>query len=104
MINVQTDARGHRQHPGARLRPTAPCGPDFKPQERYEAGGAVDPKRSALGEYRSDLRWYPENGWGLFGLAQSLKAQRKDHEAAEVSGRFEKAWAHADVTLAASRF
>ena len=58
----------------------------------------------AEAEYRSDLRWYPENGWGLFGLAQSLKAQRKDNEAAEVSGRFEKAWAHADVTLAASRF
>jgi tetratricopeptide (TPR) repeat protein len=55
-------------------------------------------------EYRADLKWNPENGWGLFGLLQSLKAQRKDAEAAEISGRFEKAWAHADVTLAASRF
>ena len=58
----------------------------------------------AEAEYRADLRWYPENGWALFGLLQSLKAQRKDADAAEVSGRFEKAWAHADVTLAASRF
>jgi hypothetical protein len=33
-----------------------------------------------------------------------LKAQRKDDEAAEIADRFEKAWAHADVTLAASRF
>ena len=55
-------------------------------------------------EYRADLKWNPENGWGLFGLLQSLKAQRKDAEAAEISSRFEKAWAHADVTLAASRF
>ena len=58
----------------------------------------------AEAEYRADLKWYPENGWGLFGLLQSLKVQRKDADAAEVSDRFEKAWAHADVTLAASRF
>jgi tetratricopeptide (TPR) repeat protein len=55
-------------------------------------------------EYRADLKWYPENGWGLFGLVQSLKAQHKDAEAAEILGRFEKAWAHADVMLTASRF
>jgi tetratricopeptide (TPR) repeat protein len=58
----------------------------------------------AESEYRTDLKWYPENGWALFGLLQSLKAQRKGAEADEISGRFEKAWAHADVTLAASRF
>jgi tetratricopeptide (TPR) repeat protein len=58
----------------------------------------------AESEYRTDLKWNPENGWGLFGLMQSLRAQRREAEAAEISGRFEKAWAHADVTLAASRF
>ena len=58
----------------------------------------------AEAEYRADLKWYPENGWSLFGLQQSLKAQRKESEAHEIAGRFEKAWAHADVTLAASRF
>ena len=58
----------------------------------------------AEGEYRADLKWYPENGWSLFGLLQSLKAQRKESEVHEIAGRFEKAWAHADVTLAASRF
>jgi tetratricopeptide (TPR) repeat protein len=55
-------------------------------------------------EYRADLKWNPENGWGLFGLLQTLKAQRKEAEAAEISRRFEHAWAHADVTLASSRF
>jgi tetratricopeptide (TPR) repeat protein len=58
----------------------------------------------AEAEYRADLKRNPENGWGLFGLLQSLQAQRKDAEAAEITPRFEKAWAHADVTLAASRF
>jgi tetratricopeptide (TPR) repeat protein len=55
-------------------------------------------------EYRTDLKRYPENGWSLFGLSQSLKAQQKDSEAAEASVRFEKAWTHADVTLPASHF
>ena len=58
----------------------------------------------AENEYRTDLKRYPENGWALFGLVQSLKAQRKGSESAEMTGRFENAWAHADVTLAASRF
>ena len=64
------------------------------------AGRAPD----AEAEYRADLKWYPENGWALFGLVQSLKAQRKDTDAAGVSDRFQKAWAHADVALTASRF
>lgn len=55
-------------------------------------------------EYRLDLKRFPENGWALFGLEQSLKAQEKELEAAEIGGRFEKAWPHADVILAASRF
>jgi len=58
----------------------------------------------AESEYRADLKHYPENGWALFGLAQSLKAQQKESEAAAVMERFDKAWAYADVTLASSRF
>jgi tetratricopeptide (TPR) repeat protein len=54
--------------------------------------------------YREDLKRFPENGWALFGLAQALKAQGKDAEAAAVDARFRKAWADADVTLVASRF
>lgn len=53
--------------------------------------------------YREDLRQYPENGWSLFGLWQSLEAQGAS-EAAQVQARFEAAWAHADVTLTASQF
>jgi tetratricopeptide (TPR) repeat protein len=54
--------------------------------------------------YWQDLRQNPENGWSLFGLAKSLRAQGKNDEAAEIEKRFQKAWARADVTLVASRF
>lgn len=54
--------------------------------------------------YREDLRRNPENGWSLFGLGQSLRAQGKTAEAAAADARFRRAWARADVVLTASRF
>lgn len=54
--------------------------------------------------YREDLKRFPENGWSLYGLAASLRAQGKSAEAAAVEKRFEKSWADADVKLTASRF
>lgn len=54
--------------------------------------------------YREDLARNPENGWSLFGLVQSLKAQHKQEAAAAEEARFNSAWAHADATLTASRF
>jgi tetratricopeptide (TPR) repeat protein len=54
--------------------------------------------------YREELRRNPENGWSLFGLAQSLRAQKRDAEAADVERRFAAAWRNADVKLTASRF
>lgn len=54
--------------------------------------------------YREDLRRNPENGWSLFGLAESLRAQGKAAEAAEIQARFDQAWARADVALTTSRF
>ena len=54
--------------------------------------------------YRDDLSRNPGNGWSLFGLAQSLRAQGKTAEATQVDENFRKAWAHADVKLSASRF
>ncbi len=50
--------------------------------------------------YRADLVHRPENGWSLYGLAQSLKAQNRTKEAAQAEKRFEKAWKTADVKLA----
>ncbi|MEW6491612.1 MAG: tetratricopeptide repeat protein [Cyanobacteriota bacterium] len=54
--------------------------------------------------YREDLNKYPNNGWSLQGLAQSLQAQGKTREAKEVQKQFKKAWKYADVKLTASRF
>jgi len=64
-----------------------------------QAGRAAE----AEAVYREDLRRNPENGWSLFGLGQSLRAQGKTADAAAVDARFRLAWARADVTLTASR-
>jgi tetratricopeptide (TPR) repeat protein len=60
--------------------------------------------REAEQVYRDDLAQNPNNGWSLFGLAQSLRAQGKAAEAAQADAGFKKAWTAADVQLKASRF
>jgi tetratricopeptide (TPR) repeat protein len=65
-----------------------------------QAGRAADAERV----YRDDLARNPNNGWSLFGLARSLRAQGKTAEATQADASFRKAWAQADVTLSASRF
>ncbi len=64
-----------------------------------EAGRARDAERI----YSEDLQRFRENGWSLFGLAQSLEALGRDGEAAEVQRRFAQAWARADIALTSSR-
>jgi tetratricopeptide (TPR) repeat protein len=54
--------------------------------------------------YWEHLRRHRENGWGLFGLTQALRAQNKTADAALTEARFKTAWARADITLTASRF
>jgi len=49
--------------------------------------------------FSEDLKNHPENGWSLFGLAESLKRQGKTKEAEEAEGRLKKAWERADVEL-----
>jgi hypothetical protein len=53
--------------------------------------------------YKEDLKMYRENGWSLMGLYQSLVGQGKENEAKEVKKRFDKAWAHADISINSSR-
>jgi tetratricopeptide (TPR) repeat protein len=65
------------------------------------AGGRPD---EAAVVYREDLRRNPDNGWSLFGLAQSLRAAGDAREAAATDRRFRDAWTQADVKLTASRF
>lgn len=54
--------------------------------------------------YRADLKVFPDNGWSLFGVLESLRRQGRAAEAEQVQRRFRDAWMHADVTLTASRF
>jgi tetratricopeptide (TPR) repeat protein len=53
--------------------------------------------------YRENLAEIPDNGWGLFGLHQTLLKQGKNDEAAEVEKRFKEAWKYADIKLTSSR-
>ncbi len=53
--------------------------------------------------FREDMSRYPENGWALYGLKQSLEAQGKTDEALAISKRFEKAWVLSEVKLTSAR-
>jgi tetratricopeptide (TPR) repeat protein len=77
----------------------------FAPVRQAFGAGLLDAGHAAEAEqmYREDLRRNPENGWALFGLAQSLRAQKKTDEAAAVDERFKAAWSRADVTLPPSQ-
>ncbi len=79
--------------------------PDWYYPVRHSLGLALlqanrPPKQRAV--YREDLLRFPNNGWALFGLVQSLKAQGKD--TTEASKQFQTAWSSADIQLTASRF
>jgi hypothetical protein len=53
--------------------------------------------------YRDDLRRLPDNGWSLYGLTRSLRAQKKNaDEVAATNMKFEKLWAKADTKITSS--
>lgn len=49
--------------------------------------------------FRHDVQRWPRNGWGLFGLEQSLRAQGKSDSADIVQRELTEAWKRADVKL-----
>lgn len=53
--------------------------------------------------FEADLQRNPENGWSLAGLAESLRRQKKEAEAAEAAQRLGKAWARADRPVEISK-
>ena len=63
---------------------------------------AIGRPADAEAAFRDDLVAQPENGWSLFGLAESLRAQGKPDD--EIRGRFGTAWVAADVKLEKPRF
>ena len=68
--------------------------------------GAVLMKAGRFAEaeqvYRDDLARLPENGWSLFGLAESLREQEKNDEAVAIKTRFATIWAKADTKITTS--
>jgi tetratricopeptide (TPR) repeat protein len=80
--------------------------PDWHVPVRQNLGAVLlEADRAAEAEavYWLDLGHNRENGWSLFGLVKSLRAQGKDNEAAAVEERFRKAWGRADIMLSSSR-
>jgi hypothetical protein len=81
--------------------------PDWHVPVRQSLGAvllAAGRPAEAEAVYWQDLNQNRENGWALFGLMLSLRAQGKEAEAAAIESRFRAAWNRADVTLTASRF
>ncbi len=79
--------------------------PDWLQPARHSLGAVLlSAGRFAEAEavYRADLQHWPENGWALYGLAQSLKGQNRSADADEAEARFAKAWAHADTRINAT--
>jgi hypothetical protein len=72
---------------------------------RHALGATLmDAQRYRIAEivYRADLSQHPENGWSLYGLAESLRMQGKSSQAALIRRRFETAWRDADFPLSSS--
>jgi tetratricopeptide (TPR) repeat protein len=81
--------------------------PDWYHPSRQVLGSILlEAKKPAQAEryFREDLDQYRNNGWSLFGLHQSLQAQGKAKEAAEMKKRYDEAFSKADIKLSSSRF
>jgi tetratricopeptide (TPR) repeat protein len=53
--------------------------------------------------YRDDLARLPDNGWSLYGLAESLRSQNKNEdEVAALTAKFQKTWARSDTKITTS--
>ncbi len=81
--------------------------PNWPLQARLVLGAVLlDAGRAAEAEsvYRADLVAWPNNGWALTGLMESLRRQDRASEADALRADFDAAWRHADTPITASRF
>ncbi len=58
----------------------------------------------AIETFVEALKQYPDNGWALYGLTQSLIKQGKNSAAAQVNEKFKRAWQYADIESPVSLF
>ncbi len=52
--------------------------------------------------FREDLLYYPDNGWSLMGLHQSLKGLNKMEEAELIKEKFNEVWGASDIIITSS--
>jgi tetratricopeptide (TPR) repeat protein len=81
--------------------------PPFYHPVRQSLGAALlaaDRPADAEAVYRADLGRNPGNGWSLYGLEQSVRAQGRAEEAKDIKKQFDVAWQKADVELRSSKF
>ncbi|MBX2872953.1 MAG: hypothetical protein KTR30_12655 [Saprospiraceae bacterium] len=79
--------------------------PDWFFSVRHHLGSVLlkaERYADAESTYRKDLELFPETGWALHGLYQSLEKQGRTTEAKVIQARFQEAWAHADTQLQGS--
>jgi tetratricopeptide (TPR) repeat protein len=81
--------------------------PDWFVPARHSLGAILlrdEQAEAAEKVYREDLRRWPENGWSLHGLAQTLGVLDKKEEASLVKERFKEVWKRADLKIQSSCF
>jgi tetratricopeptide (TPR) repeat protein len=73
----------------------------YYPTRQSLAKSLMLEKKFALAEqtYKEDLKFYPKNGWSMFGLADSLEAQNKTEAAENVRKKAQSVWYMADVEV-----
>ncbi len=64
----------------------------------------MDEPTEAEAVFRAALRDHPDNGWSLFGLEASLRAQGRHGDAELVRRTFDRSWEDADVWIRAAVF
>jgi tetratricopeptide (TPR) repeat protein len=78
----------------------------FYPVRHFQGAALLHAGKAKAAEevYREDLRRHPSNGWALFGLWQSLAAQKRNPDALAAKADFDRAWQKADITLTTTAF
>lgn len=76
----------------------------FLPVRHSLGASLMNAERFAEAEqvYREDLKRLPENGWSLFGLSDSLRAQGQIDKATSIATRFKAVWRDADTQITSS--
>jgi len=75
----------------------------FSPRHWYGALlQEMEQFEKAIEVYERELQHHPNNGWSLFGIQQSLKAQNRSDK--NIDQQFKESWKRSDTWIRGSRF